>query len=155
MKRALITVFTTVIIIGVIGLALNTAFGSQTVTYLQNVRLNNGMYVMKFNFATYLTNLNMSISETSTLALQLPERGFLPVGGVNWWEPLGNDIAVIINYIFLIINVLLYPMRIGSYLTKNALALLGVNMSNDANNGLYWLRELVNWLIQRVAIPYI
>lgn len=159
MKRTIIIALSFFIIIGVVALCLNMAMGNQTVIYLQKVRYETIGYInyyYKFDFSEYIKNLNLSITDTSKLTLELPTRQWENMTSVLNWEPLGNDLALILDYVILIINVLIYPLRVGAYLLRNILAILGVNQdTNQTTNGLAWLVQLVNWLVERIAIPYI
>lgn len=147
------------IFIGVIALAFNIAFGNQTITYVEKVRYNefgSVFYYYKFNFTEYIQNIEMSITDTSTLTLALPTRTWKQMTDILNWEPLGNDLALILDYVILGLNVLGYPFRIGAYLVKNLLVILGVNRNTaDINNGLAWLINLLNWFISSFQIPYV
>lgn len=151
-KIAIIT-----IIMGCIALSFNVAFGNQTITYVERIRLGTtGAYYYKFNFAEYLQNLTLSISNTSTLTLQMPTRTWQTMTSIIDGEALGNNLALILDYLIMVINIIIYPLRIGAYILKNLTAIIGINQdTTNQYNGMAWLVNLLEWLIARVAIPYI
>ena len=157
-KIGLIIGFT--VLIGVLALAFNTAFGNQTVTYLSKVRFDYGtfhFYMWKFNFTNYVKGLELSTSDLSRLQFNLPARQWRWTGDMEDWFPdLANNLAVILDYLIVIANAILYPLRVGAYLLRNILALLGVNSNaNDTNNGLGWLITFVNGIMEYAQIPFI
>lgn len=145
------------IIIGCIALSFNVAFGNQTITYVERIRLGTtGAYYYKFNFAEYLQNLTLSISNTSTLTLEMPNRTWQTMQSIIDGEALGNNLALILDYLIMVINIIIYPLRIGAYILKNLTAIIGINQdTTNQYNGMAWLVNLLEWLIARVAIPYI
>ena len=144
------------ILIGIVALALNVAFGNETILFLQKIRYPHiDAYYYKFDFARYFQNIEMSITDTSKLALSMPTRTWQQMTASNFGEALSNNMALLLDYVIFIINILIYPMRIGSYIVKNLLTLIGINSQQSDYNGLYWLMELLNWLIERVEIPYV
>lgn len=156
MKRTIIIIVSFIILLGAIGVSLNLALGNQTVVYLTKIRMDNGQFIYKFNFANYLMNITTNVSDTSKLALALPSREWQWMTTITNWEPLGNDLALILDYIIFIINIIIYPFRIGAYLLRSLLTLVGINTDvNNNYNGLAWLIELVNWMVERIQIPYI
>lgn len=151
-KIAIIT-----IIMGCIALSFNVAFGNQTITYVERIRLGStGAFYYKFNFAEYLQNLTLSISNTSTLTLEMPTRTWQTMASIIDGEALGNNLALILDYLIMVINIIIYPLRIGAYILKNLTAIIGINQdTTNQYNGMAWLVNLLEWLIARVAIPYI
>ena len=152
MKRNLIKAITFLICIGVLGMAINTLFGYETITYLQKQQINllNGehFYIWKFNFWGYVQNIQLAITNLNEFTLNLPNR--------QWsTTDVANNLLLLIDYVIVVINVLLYPFRVGAYLLNNMLALLGINNDlNAPNNGLKWLYIFVNNVIG-LEIPYI
>lgn len=158
MKRTIITISTILIILGVIALCLNMALGNQTVTYLKRIYIyETDLTFYEFNFKDYITNIKLSIDDTSILSLEIPNnRTWQTLGLTDFGEALGNNLAIILNWFLFIINVIIYPFRIGAYILKNILAIIGVNMDTTASeNGLAWLISLVNFFIERIQIPYV
>lgn len=151
-KIAIIT-----IIMGCIALSFNVAFGNQTITYVERIRLGTtGAFYYKFNFAEYLQNLTLSISNTSTLTLEMPTKTWQTMTSIIDGEALGNNLALILDYLIMVINIIIYPLRIGAYILKNLTAIIGINQdTTNQYNGMAWLVNLLEWLIARVAIPYI
>lgn len=156
MKNIIIGIVSFLIIIGTIGVAMNLSMGNQTIVYLTKIRMDNGMFVYKFNWNEYIKNLNLYITDTSKLMLQLPARQWQTLTASNFGTALGNNLALMLDYVILIINVMIYPFRVGAYALRTLLALIGVNSdTNNAYNGLGWLIELVDWFVERIQIPYI
>lgn len=147
------------ILIGVIGLSLNMVLGGHTITFVQkqNVQtLGTNFYIWKFDFWHWIENIQLAASNISELQLKLPTRQWDWMDNVFDGAALTNDLALMLDYLILVINVMLYPFRIGAYLCQNALAILGVNNDiNDPRNGLAWLITFVETLIRYIQIPYI
>lgn len=160
MKKAFITISLFTILIGVFAVAMNIAFGSQTSTWIYKIRQESGIYMYKFDFANYITNINLAMTETTYLQLENPTGTWINNAGENilesqYWIDTWNNMKLALNWFLYVINILIYPMRIGGYITKNLLAIIGVNMdTTNTNNGLAWLVELANYLI-RVQVNYI
>lgn len=154
--KPFITIMTFLVIIGVVGVALNLALGNQTVMYLTKTRIDaSGLYAYEFNFYNYLDNLRMAISNTTELNLELPTRTWQAMTLTDFGTALGNNLALMLDYIIFGLNCLIYPFRIGGYLIRNMIALIGINMStNYAYNGMAWLVQLSQFLID-IQIPYI
>lgn len=143
------------IVIGVLGLAFNNAFGYETIMYLQKQQINmidgNHFYIWKIDFWHYIENIQLTTSNLSVLEFKLPTRQW-----IDEWTAIPNNIAVVVNYIIVAINVLLYPLKIGSYLIMNILAILGINTNlNATHNGLKWLVIFVQDILGQIAIPYV
>lgn len=134
-------------IIGVIGIALNTLFGYNTITYLEKVRIENGgLWYYKYNFSQYVSNLSQTFSNTTELNLNLPTR--------QWTNDIINNLALMLDYIIVMINILLYPLRVGAYMLKCVLAIMGINMIDPPNTGIKWILDLITQIIP-LQIPYI
>ena len=152
MKHKLIKIVTFLICIGVLAMALNTIFGNETIVYLSKVEVpmaNGGrFYMYKYDFWNYIENIRTAIQDLSEFTLNLPTR--------EWSSTdIANNILLLIDYIIVIINVLLYPLRIGAYLLNNLLAIFGINKDlTSARNGLKWLYIFVDKVIG-IEIPYI
>lgn len=143
------------IVIGVLGLAFNNAFGYETIMYLQKQQVNmldgNHFYIWKIDFWHYIENIQLTTSNLNILQFNLPTREW-----VNDIAYIPNNMAVIVNYLIITINILLYPLKIGAYLIMNILAILGINTNPNATyNGLKWLIVFVQNILGQVAIPYI
>ena len=95
----------------------------------------------------------MATTNLSVLVFKTPTR--------QWnnnmdWNALGNNLLVILDYLIMVINILLYPIKVGAYLLQNVLAIFGVNNNpNDTNNGLGWLVTFVQDILGNFAIPYL
>ena len=159
MKKAIIPIITFTIMIGVIALSFNTAFGNQTITYIEKIRYTTGnthFYYWKFTWWDYLYNVQLTTTDLSVLQFDMPTRTWDTMSNSFTWEALGNNLALILDYIIMAINILLYPLKIGSYLLRNILALLGINQdTNNQYNGLAWLVIFVRDILSRIVIPYV
>jgi len=152
MKNLILRIFTFTIIIGVVALAFNNIFGNETITYLQKERITmlNGQsfFMWKIDWWGYVNNLQLATTNTSVLELKLPTR--------EWNNDVANDLALLIDFVILLANILLYPIKLGAYLLQNIMAILGVNTdATNNNNGLAWLVIFVRDILGRISIPYV
>lgn len=160
MKKLLLKIITATIVIGILAISFNTAFGNETITFLQKEQIQyigSKFYIYKFNYWAYLRNLQLSTTDLSILTFNTPTREWITEITIdNWFTIFGNNLAVILDYIILIINVLLYPIKIGAYILKNMIAILGINtdLTND-ENGLKWLIIFINNILGNIQIPYV
>lgn len=144
MKGILKTGLTITIIIGLVGLALVKIFGEGVVSYL-NLETINGQTLYKMDIWGYIDNIRTNVTDVSTLNLDLPNRGFN--------NDIINNFKAIADYLILIGNVLIYPFRLGGYLMRLLMVLVGYNFNNP-NQNITWLVNLVNGLIS-AQIPYV
>lgn len=152
MKNAILKVIVFIIVIGILGMAFNNAFGYETIMYLQKEQItmaNNGhFYIWKIDFWNYIKNIQLTTSNLSILQFKTPTRQFN--------SDIANNLALIMDFLIMIINLLLYPMKVGAYLIQNFLAILGINTDTSAQyNGLAWLVIFVRDILGQIAIPYI
>ena len=154
MTKTINTLIKVLIIIGVIGVAMVMLFGNNTSTYLNRTTIEGTAIVWyKFDFHKYIEKLLTEITNTTVLELKLPTRHWYhSIDITNWGDVLANNLAVILDYVILIINVLLYPLKVGGYLINFFLALMGINTGNESS--LHWLGAMSNVLIQ-IEIPYV
>lgn len=152
--------FTAIIILGTIMVCINWIFGDNTITLLEKVQNQyTGITYYKINLYEYLANIQMNIGDTQVLELKMPTRPWTDITSSiveeQFWADLGNNLAVMLDYLIMVVNIILYPIRIGGYLVKNILAIIGVNTyTTDETNGLYWLV----WFTRNIAntwIPYV
>ena len=154
--KAFRTIAITVIIIGAIGISMNILFGYNTVTYLYRYRVEaTNVWLWKFDIFPYIKNIEMSISDTSKLQLQLPTRQWITnVDLTNWPIVFVLNMGLMVDYIIMIINILLYPLKVGAYVLRQVLAIIGINVLENTSNGIQWLVDLIN-NIMGANIPYI
>lgn len=159
MKKTILKMVAFTILIGVIALCFNNALGKDTVIFLNKETVYYGTdlhwNIWKFDFWKYIENLRMSTSDLSVLVFTTPTRQWQEINDI---ADFGNNLLVILDYIILIINLLLYPLKIGGYLIQNVLAILGINHNTSLTNnenGLAWLVMFVRELFRNIAIPYI
>lgn len=160
MKRTLLKIVCFTIAIGILAIAFNTAFGNGTVTYLQKVEINKyyaNFYIYKIDFWSYMKNLQLSTTDLSILRFDMPSREWQTnIDITNWVEGIGNNLALILDYIIMIINILLYPLKIGAYMLRNMIAMLGINTDTTVeDNGLAWLTVFINNILSNIQIPYV
>ncbi len=151
-NRLILRIFTFFIVLGIVALAINSVFGAETFIYLRRetvAQINGTNYNMwKLDLYSYIKNLETSASNASILELKLPTR--------TWNNDIANNLALIMDFLILIINVLLWPLKVGSYVLTNILAILGINNDTEnARNGLSWLVIFVRDILSRISIPYI
>ena len=156
-----IVIFT--ILLGIVALALNTALGNHTITYIEKIRYTTGntsFYYWKFTWWQYLSNLELTTTDLSILQFDMPSRQWIHITATitqeQFWIELGNNMALMLDYVIMVINILLYPLKIGAYLLRNVLAILGINQdTTDSRNGLAWMVIFVRDILTRIVIPYI
>lgn len=147
------------ILVGVIAIALNTIFGWQTVTYLSVYRTGNNIYLYKFNIWGYVENLKNSFGTVTYLGLDTPSRQWVNITSTiiesQFWEDLGNNMALMLDWVLFGLTIMIYPFRIGGYIILQLLAILGIN-TIDANmaGGLNWL-VIVAQFVRDLQIPYV
>lgn len=157
MKKTFTTISIVLIIIGVMGVALNQLFGYNTVSYLSSIRIEEtDVWVYQYDLQTYIKNIQTAMNETTMLELRLPWRTwYTTMDLTNWPDRLANNLALILDYFIMFLNVFLYPLRVGAYSCKMALSIMGVNiMDSTETNPIYWIIDLINKLIQ-IQIPYV
>lgn len=163
MKKILISIITFTIVIGIVALSINTAFGNQTITYIERVRYqigNTHFYYYHFTWWEYISTLQLTTTDTSILVFDMPTRQWITIESSitteQFWVELGNNLALMLDYVIMVINILLYPLKLGAYLLRNIMAILGINQNTtDQYNGLAWLVIFVRDILTRIAIPYI
>lgn len=159
MFKGLIRIISATILLGVFALALNMVLGNQTITFVEKVNVNTlgtNFYIWRFNFWPYINNLQLSATNVSELIFKLPTRKWRWMSNVFDGEALTNDLALMVDWVIMIINIILYPIRVTAYLIRNTLAICGVNNdTTNPNNGLSWLVIFVREVIGNFKIPYI
>lgn len=141
----------TTVLLGTIGVAFNVLFGENTMVYVgQELIPNTAISWYRLDLNAYIQNLKTMITDTTQLELKLPTKHWIRI--VQSFEDIGHNLAIVLDYIILIINVLIYPLRLGGYLLRFLIALLGLN--TGSNSSLNWLGIFVNNLVS-LAIPYI
>lgn len=147
------------IIIGVIGFSLATIFGKEVILLISEHQTN-GITYYKIDVWTYLDNIQTSIGQTAYLNLTTPSRRWAEITSniieEQFWEDLGNNMAVILNWIIYGLNIIIYPFRIGAYVFKQILVVLGFNVEPQSQtHSMSWLVNLSNFLIQESYIRYV
>lgn len=143
-----------ILIIGVIGVSLNILFGNNTMIFVHRELITGtSMTWWKFDSLGYIKQLQTSITDTTKLQLEIPNKHWMPVDGTDWYNDLGHDLSILVDYVILLINVFIYPMKLGGYLMRFVLAILGLNFA-DPESGVYWLGSIANTLLN-FQIPYI
>ena len=157
MKKRVKETFIFIIIIGVFAYAINLFFGDATINMLTKVSYN-GIEMYKLDVWVYLQNVQQSMEQTTYLTLNVQNRTWTNITSnflqEEFWQALGNNMAYILNWLIFLINVIIYPFRIGAFMLKQGLVILGINIDPTATHGLKWLVNLVNFLV-KIAIPYV
>lgn len=152
MTKKILILMLAVCILGVVALALNQILGNViSLSYKEEIG-NTGLYWQKYSTWSYIQNLKNAFRDTTELSLNLPTRTWQ--GSGDGWGWLSNDLALILDYIILVINILLYPLRIGFYMVQIVMSLIGIDTINYANNPLKWLIDLT-YRIKSLQIPYV
>lgn len=154
--KALKTVAIVFVIIGTIGIAINMLFGYNTISFLQRQRVEQlDVWIWQFDALSYIKNIETSINDLSRLQLQLPTRQWIYNADLtNWPIVLMLNMGTMVDYIILVLNILLYPLKVGAYVVRQILAFIGVNILDTTNNPMKWLIDFVN-NIMNASIPYI
>ena len=151
-----------IMLAGTVMMAINTMFGYNTVSWIY--RYHTGQtWLWRINVSGYIRNIELAFQDTSRLELHMPETKWIDMADYDysiidgeWWQILGNNLAVMLNYMILIGNVLIYPIRIGAYAVRCILAIIGIAiLTPEKSSGLTWLVDLTNWMQEHAQIPYI
>ena len=143
------------LIIGIVGIAFNYVFGANTVGYIKQIQVPNTDLVMyQYDFAAYIRNLTIVFQETPSIVLEIPTRTWQTLTMEAWADQLGNNLALILDYIIMINNVLNFPLRVGGYAVRIAISILGINLVDPPNTNINWLIVLIDTL-RNLFIPYI
>ena len=136
------------LVIGVIAVAINLAFGrSNTMMYVEELEYN-VIHIYKYNLQNYLLNIQTNLSNVVNLSIKRPER--------NWNSDIINDLALILDYILYGLNLFMWPLRLGAYIVRFLFTILGVNMNGlDPNNAFNWLARLINTFINNLQFNYV
>lgn len=141
--RIVKSVIFTIIILGVIGIAINLMM-PDTISIVQKTNIN-GLDTYTINVELYLENLNTTIHTTPTMSFNIPELDDPDFLGV---------LTYIANILILVINFLLFPIRVLGYISTLALAIIGVNTTNP-NGGLEWLVNIVTFFRDVLQLDFI
>lgn len=145
------------IILGVIGFCLNMIFDN-AIGFLQIERYN-GVLIYRYDYFSYMENLRQSFTGTTELTLELPTRIWQNTNAnmINeeFWEVMGNNLALIFDYLIFALNILLWPLRLMAYFLRGVLAIIGLNVISPQESTLKWLIDLVNNMVNFIQIPYV
>lgn len=158
-KKIIFDTLGIILVICFFALTFKTFFGIAS-PYLQTTTTEFGQKITYYDYGTYFTQLNNSFNNFGQqLQIDIPERTWKNVGGLDWFEDLANNLAVIFNWIYFPINVILWPIRLLSWAIKETLILLGFVEFQTTINGITynpeWFMKTLSFLSQKLAIPYI
>lgn len=157
MKKPILIIFTASIILGMLGLGLNTLFGYNTVSFLVMQRTN-GILYYKYDIWNYLANIKNQIMSTTMLNLTMNPREWINTSASvldgQFWDATWNNMAFMLNWIIFGLNILIFPARIGGYIASSTFAIIGLNTLTIENNPLGWLITLAEFL-EGLQIPYV
>lgn len=138
-----------IIMLGTIGYIINSIFNRNSVSFLHPIVISGETYYT-YDLLGYIKNIKETITDLSILELATPEREWSNAGNI---QAIINNLVVIFNWIYMPINVILWPIRIVGYLLLNLLALIGINIQNPTySSGLI---KTLTWITQNLSIPYI
>lgn len=141
------------ILIGTIGFAMILIFGTNATTYIIQENIN-GVNIYKISTWSYIDGIRQNLANPTELSLQLPQLQWLNNMTIeNWPNVLANNLKVMVNYLIIIVNVILYPIRLGAYAQRTVFTVLGLNMDINTTP-MTWLVELINNAIS-LSIPYL
>lgn len=153
MKKIIATLTIGVILLGTIGYGLNILFHENIITYMSVVQ-RDGITYYKYDVFNYIQTLADTLDTIPDLSLSIPTRQWLYNASITEVAYLiGNDLAVILNWLLFTINIFLYPLRIVFFATKLILTIIGLNMLEQGTS-LAWLQILCNVMIT-LQIPYV
>ena len=139
------------ILVGTISIALILLFNDQNISVLIHKETigNTTLTWYKFDWVLYKDNLTTAINHTSNLQLQMPV--WYATDTDVWAVNVINGATNTLNAIIMIVNILLYPLKVGGYLIYFLLAIFGINVQNGSS--LQWLGDFSNNLIS-LTIAY-
>ena len=147
-----------IIILGTIAVALNLLFGNNTIQFVQKQQIN-GTWLTWYSYDIqgYVRNLETTITDTTDLQLILPTRTWIDTDASmitsEFWDALGNNLALILDYIIMAINILIYPLKVGGYVLGIVLSLFGIELTNESSD-IYWLCN-ISQIFKALSIPYV
>ena len=158
MKNAIIKLLIGTTLLGIAGYCLNLIFGS-TIGFIE-IHRENGVLFYTYKFFDYLENLRNSFTGFTDLSIQLPTRQYMSLEGNSitdqqFWQAMGNNMALLLDYLIFIINLSLWPLRLGAYALRAVLAIIGINVIPPIEHNLKWLVDTINNMIQFIQIPYV
>jgi len=156
MKRIFFGVCIPIIVLGVVALALNMALGGGVIEYIHQHQIpNTNLTWYEYDVWGYVDDLRNSFRSIDQISLEMPSREWLELDR-DFWERLGNNLALMLDYLIMVINLLLYPLRIGFYFIQIILNILGINTLQGSyeNNPLKWLIDLT-YVFKNLQIPYV
>ena len=144
-----------IIIVGVCMLAINFLYGESTITLIHKEHIpNTNVYWYKLDMQDYILNIRNSFQEAIYLNIEPVPQNWISNATIDQY--VNNNIPYIVNWVALILNILIMPVRIIFYILKGTLALMGIRVLNmSENNPIYWLIKICNWVIKEMIIPYI
>lgn len=157
MTKPIIKLLILGILIGCIGIGLNTVFGTNTVSFISQHNIN-GVSFYKYDFWGYIENIRGTIQNTAQLELHFPARTWQAniSNLTEFWDALINNLAVMLDWFIFANNILLYPLRIIFYIIQILLSLFGIPTLPGSydNNPLKWLIVAAQFMTT-AEIPYI
>ena len=142
------------ITIGIVAISFNYIFGQNTIGLITSETIpGTDLTWYRLDTYQYVKQLQIIFEEPPQLFFELPERDFVTMELATYWQDLGNNLAVILDYVISAVNVLLWPIRVGGYTARLILAIFGVDVTNfDGSIG--WLTQFVYNLLN-LQIDYI
>lgn len=142
------------IVIGIFGYVLFIAFGFNTLVTKITTEQGIDMYIIDVH--TYLNNLgginNMTPPPFKEL---LPTRTWKAIAGNDWYMDLVNNLALLFDWIYMPINVIMYVVEWICYGLLVIFTCLGWPLTQT--NGVYdsVIIGILNWFSQNLFIDYL
>ena len=130
--------------------------------YIYTTTQYNGIELTYIDTALYARTLNayFNISNIGELLrLDLPSRQWIS-NGADVIYIISNNIAVIFDWLYMPINIVLWVFRLIAFVFYSTFMLLGMTPAGGiiVNGQTYqpeWFMTTLNWIVQNLAIPYI
>lgn len=145
-------------IIAFIGISLIAIYNDPSIcTYIEEIEVqlgNKTYHLLTYNFADYFENIKNTVSSPTMLKIEMiPQTWQMPSGSwlePDFWEAILNNLEFMVNVGIFALNILLYPLRIWTYLGRTVLALIGVNRNS---NSISWIFQLIETFYGQ--LPYL
>lgn len=159
-KKIFIDTLALFIVIAFFGITFKNFFGIAN-PYLQTTIVQEtGIKITYYDYGAYIVQLNNSFNTFGQeLQLEWPPRVWKSVAGLDWFDDLVNNLAFIFDWIYMPINVVLWPMRLSAWIVKQVFVILGFVAETQTINGTTynpeWFMKTFTWMSEHLAIPYI
>lgn len=135
------------LMIGFLFLGINIVF-PDSISFIstKDIVFNNTHNTIYYiDFWSYINNIKTTLN-VDQLQLSMPTRTWR-MNSSLWdiFDMLANNLALMLDYILLAFNILLYPIRIAGYGLRVGLGIVGINIENPSNS-MIWLKNVIDFL---------